>query len=71
VSIPAPRPAFIVVLEFSGRPAYPIPTTSLAEAEDVAVQAASEFSRLAGASVYRYEGPGEEYRLLQTLELAR
>jgi hypothetical protein len=64
------RPAFMAILEFAERPAFPIPADSLAEAEGIAVQAASELAGLVRVPVYRYGGPGEEYRLIQTLEIA-
>jgi hypothetical protein len=66
--ITASRSAFITILEFGGRPAYPIPTECVHEAEDFAVQAALDFPDLVSASVYRCAGPTEEYSLLQTLK---
>ena len=63
------RPNYMAVLEFVDRPAFPVPADDLAEAEYLAVAAAGELAGLCRVPVYVWEGPEEEYVLLQTLTL--
>ena len=63
------RPNYMAVLEFVDRPAFPVPADDLAEAEDLAVAAATELAGLCRVPVYAWAGPEEEYTLLQTLTL--
>ena len=70
MSTPPPvRSPYLAVLEFVDQPAFPMPSDDLAEAEDLAVAAATELAGLCRVAVYVWADPDEEYVLLQTLML--
>ncbi len=63
-----PRPRFMAVIEFDGRPAFPVPADSLEEAAYIAEDAAFDLPDVVRVPIYRWRGTAQ-YVLVQELHV--